>query len=154
MPCRIHYMHINIFRITGLMTLLGLLTYQQHVGAQTSQPAQRKMMRTHADFLKLAEEYPLAQRFLLSTEGKPLTEEQNLKILKADQLLTGAESFRMSGDYASARDRAEEAMQICRNVLGPAHYLSISATGARRLYGACADQVEDRQAVLKQADKF
>jgi tetratricopeptide (TPR) repeat protein len=145
-----HSAGASIGLFVALLTGMGI---PAPAHAQTSKPSESwQAHKSHADFLRLAQQYPIAPRFLLSSDGKPLNDEQNKRIVMAERFLAEADDFRQKGDYVAAREKAEDAMQICRSVLGPAQYLSITATGARRLYGAYADQPPENQAALKQTD--
>ncbi|GJQ27599.1 MAG: hypothetical protein HBSAPP02_26310 [Phycisphaerae bacterium] len=117
------------------------------------EPVETKFLRTHEEFLAAAREHPPIGGIYRSPEtGKDLSADQMKQVRKIESLLEDASSACEKGDVETAKKMADEAMTTARKLLGPTHFLSISATGARRLYGRYAEVTAEQLATLAQGD--
>lgn len=122
--------------------------------APSGEPVETKFLRTHEEFLAAAREHPPIGGIYRSPEtGKELSADQMKQVRKIESILADASAACEKGDIESARKMADEAMTTARALLGPTHYLSISATGARRLYGRYAEVTDEQRATLAQGDE-
>lgn len=121
--------------------------------APASKPAETKLLRTHEEFLAAAREHPpIAGVYKNAETGQPLSDEQMIQIRKVHTLLADAAAACEKGDVDLSIKLADEAMAPARKLLGPTHFLSVSATNARRLYGRYADVKAEQRTTLAQGD--
>lgn len=119
----------------------------------SDEPVETKFLRTHEEFVAASREHPPIGGVYRSAEtGQPLSDDQMKQVRKIESLLSEGAAACDKGDIESAKKTADEAMTTARKLLGPTHYLSISATGARRLYGRYAEVTAEQLATLAQGD--
>jgi len=106
-----------------------LLLATATVQAQTTRP--RPTTRPNEfDFqtvLKQAAERPLTKIELKHPDGKALSDAEKAEIAQSDKLMTDASASRAKGDFAAAHQQAAKAQEIRQRLLGPDHYLTVSA---------------------------
>lgn len=121
--------------------------------APSGEPVETKFLRTHEEFLAATREHPpIGGVYTAADTGQPLSPEQLNEVRKIEAALAKAATACEKGEIEDAKKLADEAMTSARKLMGPKHFLSISATGARRLYGRYAEATAEQRATLAQGD--
>lgn len=103
--------------------------YAQDDQPPTSAPATtQRHIPTHAELVAAAGKRPLLTRELRKADGKPMSDSEASDVRQAEEGLNRIPELRAAGKYAEARDQAEKSGKVLAKILGPMHYLNLTAS--------------------------
>ena len=121
--------------------------------APTSAPATTQRSRpTHAQLVEAASKRPLTTRELKKPDGSPLTDAEASEVQQAEEGLNRISKLRAEGKYAEARNQAEKSGRVLARLLGPLHYLNVTASVQYTTLGRYLTATPDELQKLREAD--
>lgn len=140
---------LRCVNLPRLMITIGLFLPSTVAQTQATQPNGLD----YATLLKKASERPLAKMVLKSPSGKPLSDEQRAEIENSNKLMADAKSSREKSDFSAAASQSQKAFEIRNRILGPRHFLTISAKILAQSMDQWGRLPPEKQQKLSEADK-